>query len=265
MVNVFVFLLGFFLIPTGFAWNAQGHILVAELAQQYLSPSARIYVQHIQDTGQMGGKTSSLADTAIWMDKYYSPKYRFLRKCHYIDIPEGDKRFFPTKNSPYNALFAIDYAKRLLMSPTTTREEKAFAMRVLVHVVADIHQPMHTINWYSSRYPLGDRGGNLVKIKSRKIAKNMHSFWDKGGGWLNGSPEDIQKKIQTLSYKSCSGMPKDWVATSHEIAKNKAYPFHHSKTYMLETQDISKHQLQQAACHLALILEDLSRTKRVWA
>lgn len=252
-------------IPSVFAWNAQGHIIVAKLTQQYLSSNAKVYVQYIQDTEKMGGKPSSLADTAIWMDKFYSPKYRFLRKCHYVTIPEGDKRYFPKKKQRYDALFAIEYAKQVLRSSASSREEKAFAMRVLVHVVADIHQPLHTISWYSAQFPSGDRGGNLIKIKPRKLAKNLHAFWDKGGGWLDGHPENTEQKLKELVYQPCSGTPKDWVNRSHEIAKMKAYRFNGSTNYVQDTQNISKIQLQQAACHLAMILESLAYSPSIWA
>jgi S1/P1 Nuclease len=253
------------LSTSSWAWNAQGHRIVVKLANSYLSPSARIYLNHIQDTHQFGGASTSISDAAIWMDKYYSPKYRFLRKLHYIQIPEGDTRYFPRYTEKYHALFAIEYAKLVLKSKHSNALQKAFAMRLLLHVVADIHQPLHTINWYSARYPQGDRGGNLVRIKKQHIARNLHSFWDRGGGWLMGSVADDEQKIKSLTYRPCSGNEKDWVQWSHRLAVQKAYHYPHAKsqwgTYIHETQEVTKSQIQSAACHLANIIEELAKSQ----
>jgi hypothetical protein len=259
------------LCSSTWAWNAQGHRIVVKLANNYLSPSARIYLNHIQDTHRLGGTSTSVSDASVWMDQYYSPKYRFLRKLHYIQIPEGDARYFPKYKDKYDALFAIEYAVQILKSSQSTPLQKAFAMRVLIHVVADIHQPLHTINWYSARYPHGDRGGNLVRIKKQHIARNLHSFWDKGGGWLMGSVEDDTQKIKSLPYRPCSGNEKDWVQESHQLAVQKAYHYPHVKyqwdAYIEESQAITKTQIQAAACHLANIIEELAKGEmrsRLW-
>jgi len=251
------------LCSSSWAWNAQGHRLVVKLANQYLSPSARIYLSYTQDTHHFNGDFTSISDASVWMDKYYSPKYRFLRKLHYIQIPEGNARYFPKYQDKYNALFAIEYAKQVLKSNKSTGLQKAFAMRVLIHIVADIHQPLHTINVYSVRYPYGDRGGNLVRIKKQRIARNLHSFWDKGGGWLMESVEEDDQKIKSLPYRPCSGNEKDWVQQSHQLAVKNAYHYPYAKkqwdTYVTESQSITKKQIQSAACHLANIIEELAR------
>lgn len=266
-MKIFKWCICVLICSTTWAWNAQGHRIVVKLANTYLSPSARIYFNYIQNTRYLGGASTSISDASLWMDKFYSSKYRFLRKLHYIQIPEGDGRYFPKYEDKYNALFAIEYAKKVLSSSMTSPDEKAFAMRVLVHVIADIHQPLHTINVYSARYPHGDKGGNLIRIKKQSIAKNLHSFWDRGGGWLLGSEYEDEQKMKLISYQPCDGNPKDWIMNSHQLALTKAYRIPHTKSewaiYTKETQKITQHQLQSAACHLAGELEQLVRAIRV--
>ncbi len=53
--------------------------------------------------------------------------------------------------------------------------------RYLVHVVGDIHQPLHSVSLFNATYPSGDRGGNSLKITLLNgTSQNLHSFWDSG-------------------------------------------------------------------------------------
>lgn len=52
------------------------------------------------------------------------------------------------------------------------------AMRLLIHYVGDVHQPLHATSRFNKDYPSGDRGGNSFHIPSKFGAKNLHSFWD---------------------------------------------------------------------------------------
>jgi hypothetical protein len=59
--------------------------------------------------------------------------------------------------------------------------ERALFARYLVHLVGDIHQPLHSVALYNHTYPKGDAGGNLLKLKLLNgTISNFHSFWDSG-------------------------------------------------------------------------------------
>ena len=51
-------------------------------------------------------------------------------------------------------------------------------MRLLIHYVGDIHQPLHGVSRVDSEYPKGDRGGNSFHVQTKNGAKNLHAVWD---------------------------------------------------------------------------------------
>ena len=55
---------------------------------------------------------------------------------------------------------------------------QSFALRLLMHYIGDVHQPLHSSNRYSSEYPSGDEGGNFFTLASHDGVKNLHSAWD---------------------------------------------------------------------------------------
>ena len=57
-------------------------------------------------------------------------------------------------------------------------DQRSFALRLLIHYVGDIHQPLHTTAMVNSSWPSGDRGGNKQKIPKKKGVKNLHFLWD---------------------------------------------------------------------------------------
>ena len=59
--------------------------------------------------------------------------------------------------------------------------ERALFARYLIHMVGDIHQPLHSVALFNHTFPKGDAGGNLLKIKLLNgSVENFHSFWDSG-------------------------------------------------------------------------------------
>jgi len=57
-------------------------------------------------------------------------------------------------------------------------DAKSYALRLLIHYLGDIHQPLHASSRVDSRYPKGDRGGNSFRVPSIDGASNLHSVWD---------------------------------------------------------------------------------------
>lgn len=75
--------------------------------------------------------------------------------------------------------------------------------RYLVHLVGDIHQPLHSVALYNLTYPAGDQGGNKLRITlANKTAFNFHSFWDSGALVLQNDsygfvrPMDLQNSTE---------------------------------------------------------------------
>ena len=240
-----------------FAWNANGHVVISQLAYQDLSPKTQQWLTALL------GPDMDLDRASIWMDQVKG--VRQMHRWHYVNLPYGDKRYFP-KPDPINALVAIEYSRQVLAKKDSNQTDKRLALLVLIHVIEDIHQPMHTISWYSRSYPYGDKGGNAWRMRYG----NLHSFWDSAGGWLkrftwNQKPR-LAEKIQELKNDDCDWQqvnldPKLWVEQSHQLAIKYAYfpprqKYKFSK-YTENTQQVAKLQMRIAACHLAAMLNTL--------
>jgi hypothetical protein len=55
---------------------------------------------------------------------------------------------------------------------------RSYALRLLIHYIGDIHQPLHNENFYSADYPDGDKGGNLIPLKYHYGVDELHALWD---------------------------------------------------------------------------------------
>lgn len=151
------------------AWGVLGHRIVGEVADSYLSASARQAIKQI-----LGNET--LAMSANWADFIKSDSsYRYLSSWHYVNLPEGLDR---SGMSNYLDGFkdANIYNKTnemiaLLKNPKTSAEKKVFAMRLLVHLIGDMHQPMHTAR-------KEDLGGNRISVMWFGTKSNLHRVWD---------------------------------------------------------------------------------------
>lgn len=89
--------------------------------------------------------------------------------------------------------------KSLAVNINKTTAERALFARYLVHIVGDIHQPLHSVAMFNETFPSGDRGGNSIKIVLLNgTTQNLHAFWDAGAfkvqndSWFINRPMDIQ-------------------------------------------------------------------------
>lgn len=102
--------------------------------------------------------------------------------------------------SALSSVEVIKNAVKVLSSNINkTTAERALFSRYLVHVVGDIHQPLHSVSLFNETYPSGDRGGNSLKITLLNgTAQNLHSFWDSGAfriqndSWFMVRPLSLQ-------------------------------------------------------------------------
>jgi hypothetical protein len=248
------------------AWDANGHALITQACYQYLTPKAREWLHRETHTHH----SFELNAVSIWLDTHRYGKFKKYSSWHYINLPYGEEFYF---KKPYaeNVITAIQEARTILQDKHSSRLQKQFAIRVLLHTVEDIHQPLHTISYYSKSYKKGDRGGTLWKIKNNFYRGTLHQFWDIGGGWLKGfswhDQSAITFKLRELSKENCDWQhikiePKVWALSSYELAKEEAYFPPHSKRkfliYQEKVKQITKKQIKVAACHLAATLNQIS-------
>ncbi len=166
------------------AWDAGGHLLVDEIALQRLKPGVAEKIEALLpslDARFNHGNPYDFITAGLWMDdmRGLGRDYRW-GKWHYIDFPCSAVADFAAPKAPH-ILWAIAQAEAAIKDPASTPEARAIAVAQLIHLVGDIHQPLHA----STR---DDHGGTSTLIepvapeeahgwRARK-PMTLHAFWD---------------------------------------------------------------------------------------
>ncbi len=162
LTTLFLFLIT---ILTAFGWGQTGHRVVGQLAEWHLSRRAMKQVDAIL------GPTS-LAVASTWMDEIRSDAtYDYTNTWHWVTVPTG-QTYDPEIQEP--AGDAYEAVQRLiagLKSDTLSVRQEREHLMLLVHLVGDLHQPLHVGNGT-------DRGGNDVKVLWQGDSSNLHRVWD---------------------------------------------------------------------------------------
>jgi hypothetical protein len=151
------------------AWGTEGHRVAGQIAYTYLTPNARKAIQAI-----LGNESLALASN--WADFIKSdPNYSYLSSWHYIDF---DKVYtYPEMQEYLNHDTSVDAYTKLqflvaeLKKKNLSKENKLLYLRMLIHIIEDVHQPMHTAH-------ADDKGGNDFKVNWFNNPTNLHSVWD---------------------------------------------------------------------------------------
>jgi hypothetical protein len=151
------------------AWGLLGHRIVGEIAYSYLTPKAKKEIQQI-----LGNE--SLAMATNWADFIKSdPAYRYLGNWHYINFKSGlsetEIKDYLKSDTATDAYTKLNYVIKELKTPGLAADKKLFCLRMLIHIVGDLQQPMHVAH-------SDDAGGNGVKVDWFGKATNLHSMWD---------------------------------------------------------------------------------------
>ncbi|MDP3705086.1 MAG: S1/P1 nuclease [Legionellaceae bacterium] len=252
-----------------FAWNALGHRLVAQIAYDNLTADVKRKFNRDNRALNYHHKSYGLVNASVWMDQLYSQDFKSLKPMHYIDLPYTTDGSALPKPGKVNAVYAITMASRVLSNSDATDLDKAIAVRILWHVVGDIHQPLHAATQVSQQYPQGDRGGNLVRLRNNAVARNLHAYWDKGAGVLSSKPRYSQNDVKQMAANieqqwPCDPAvmnrnPMDWANESHELAIKEAYTLPADgmpdTTYQQKVSRITIQQIALAGCRLAAFSE----------
>lgn len=254
------------------AWNAVGHRLVAQIAEDHLNLESKKRFNQYNDAMNKVYKPLNFVNASVWLDTLRYQDIHWYNSMHYVDLPFSDDGS-PLPSIPeINAVWAVQKAKVLLQNTYAKDFDKGIALRILLHVVGDLHQPLHTATQVSADMPKGDRGGNLLVLDKNSIAKNLHAYWDKGGGFLvtkHQYTDDELKNIATMIEKNwpCAANPSldpaEWAKEAHQLAVDNAY--HQlarrqkpSPRYQRLVNTISEQQIARAGCRLALLLNTMN-------
>ena len=150
------------------AWGAQGHRLVAEVADARLNPTARAEVDRLLATEP----DATLASIAPWADQLRAKDPGLGRRSagwHYVNIAEDNCHYEAPKHCRNGNCIveALKAQSTILGDRSLTDGERLQALKFVVHLVGDIHQPMHA--GYAH-----DKGGNDFQLQFGNRGTNLH-------------------------------------------------------------------------------------------
>jgi hypothetical protein len=200
-----------------FAWGDDGHKIVATIATSQLSEPAQRALREL-----LGDET--VADACCWADEVRSNRqYDWIKPLHYINVPRGATSVDMQRDGAKGEQVVTSIAKYrdILKDTSRSKAERAEALKLLLHFVGDVHQPMH-VSFKE------DLGGNKLTVTSFGKKSNMHKVWDTDliqrrlrdtkGGWATMSA-DLRQAITDDQRKAwaASTNPVDWANESLAI------------------------------------------------
>lgn len=196
---------------SSYAWNALGHMVIANIAYQQLKPEVKAKVNNLVNYfNNEYPDIDSFVKLAPWPDAIRSQKIDTYTHWHYIDNPLSvDGTEAPvTIIDTDNAVWALKNIQKVVANNAANNYERARFLAFLIHIVGDQHQPLHTVSYVSEKYPTGDRGGNSYTVYYPTGKTNLHAVWDKGVNLFTG--ESTQAAVTSLSNKITNQYPKTY-------------------------------------------------------
>jgi hypothetical protein len=264
------------------AWSPHGHRVVASLAYRKLAPATRIkiaallklnpyYARWIAGVSPRDRDEVAFLRASNWADDIREdpsiPEEQKHKDWHYVNRPYSIDGT-PTRPPPVpNAEIQIGVLRRQLAGRAETPAEQSLALVWLIHLVADVHQPLHAIARFDRQLPTGDRGGTLILLPARPDGRldNLHLFWDRGVG---DSTDLGQARAFNLEIHDADLAVTDehaWVDESFQAAKIHAYappitagpgPFALTAAYEAVARGVCQGRVVRAGARLARLLDE---------
>ena len=205
--------------PATMRWGATGHRVIARVAMARLSNEAKREVRAL-----LGRE--SLAAASTWADSIRNDRPA-TSPWHYVNIPVIDSVYRPGRHCPGGdcVVAALERQIAILADRGARRADRAEALRWVVHLVEDIHMPLHAGD-------RGDRGGNDVQVTFLGRPTNLHALWD--SRLLDASGRDENQWVAFLERQLVrrgdlraisAGTPEMWAMESHDVSREVVYPF----------------------------------------
>jgi hypothetical protein len=240
------------------AWGSVGHEVVAELAAREIGPQARAMVEDL-----LGDRASqAMREHANWADEIRAIEgLGITAPFHYLNFPRGECRYVARRDCPGGRCIvgALErFSERLRDS--SDREQRIEALKWVLHLVADIHQPLHA--------GFGDdRGGNDLQLRFEGEGTNLHALID--SGLLR------QRRLGALDYADAlqaehpaptaeatrwdTGAPVRWAEQSCELVASLYPPGKRiDRAYAERVRPLLEARLVLAAHRLARLLDALA-------
>ena len=219
----------------GLGWGVTGHRATGLIAEQNLNAKAKKKIAAILDQ-------ESLAMVSTWMDEIRSDStYNYAIEWHWTTIPDGKRYEDVAKNPDGKVIDMIEKMTADLKSGKLGKKQEQEYLKMLVHLVGDIHQPLHVGK-------PGDRGGNDVKVKWFRAESNLHRVWD--------SEMIDDTKLSYTELALALGKPDKATLQKWQSASVRDWA-HESMTYRPQVYDIGNGSLSYSYSYKYLSIAKL--------
>jgi hypothetical protein len=151
--------------PEALGFSAEAHRVAGLIAENHLCPATREFLAPLLDG-------STLADAGVWADAVRDqPEWRHTRDWHFINVGDREPLNEAINGEGGNVLAAIRRSEKEWADARLSKERRSVALRFFVHLVVDVHQPLHVGR-------AEDRGGNDIEVRWRDEFMSLHEFWD---------------------------------------------------------------------------------------
>jgi hypothetical protein len=198
-------------------WFCDGHLLVVALARASnimsnatLTAADALISVLAQDYPSTG---ATMIESACWADDLKAQGVAQEANWHFIDLPIC--RLPPPSACPPpqedNVVWAIGSAHSTVYSKKASALDKARQLRFILHFVGDVHQPLHAATYFSSQFPIGDRGGNSWNISGFPWTTELHALWDGGlGMWYGDLPRPLNATGTAWVSNFTASLAAEW-------------------------------------------------------
>lgn len=271
------------------AWNASFHRIGVQIAKENISrKTLKVVDYYIKILSNAPPEYNDMVLAASWLDEIRGD-IPFFALYHYRNTLYNPENFScQVSSTPYDSVFAVKESLKVLKHSHSSNFAKALSLRILIHVVLDIHQPLHSAELCSKDFPKGDRGGNEFSVSMKtqygKIIKgNLHKFWDEvflipirshvkvsSQKLMNLIMQDADDLIREVGPIS-NIMPLDpevWANESMSIAKNLVYKGIHphqelATEYVGQAIPVAKRRIVLGGMRLAHLIEEVFKNSVV--
>ncbi|WP_442267144.1 S1/P1 nuclease [Tenacibaculum sp. ZS6-P6] len=234
-------------------WGPTGHRVTGKIAEKHLTKKAKRKIEKLL-------QGESLAFVSTYADEIKSDRnYRKYSAWHYVNMPLDGDYESSKKNPKGDLVTGINHCIKILKDKTSSLADKRFCLKMLVHLIGDLHQPLH----------IGrkeDKGGNSIQVQWHGRGSNLHRVWDEDiiAKWdmsyveLAENAKDLTKEQINYIQK---GSVLDWVKDSHKLTK-RIYNSAESGDklrykYSYEFFPVVREQLQKGGLRLAKLLNEI--------
>tara|TARA_Y100000768_G_scaffold255476_1_gene194176 strand:+ start:41 stop:790 length:750 start_codon:yes stop_codon:yes gene_type:complete len=239
-----------FLIHYLFAWGNTGHRVVGKVAEDRLSNKAKRQIKNIFGH-------HDLAYLSFWSDEIRSdPNWEYASDWHYATIPDGE--LYEPGKYPGQLIEKINEFSTIANSSKSDLEQKKQAIKWLVHLVGDLHQPLHVGNGK-------DRGANDIKVKWFGELMTLHKVWDEK--LLDYQNLSYMEYVAFLKIKFDEKQCKKWltgdlISYAHESREYRKICYIYDNEnlgyqYTFTTRPVLDMRLMQAGVRLADLLNKI--------